>query len=280
MITISAFADEIGPDLGVQMDTCQGLGVRCIDVRGIDGVNVSKMTLAQAREYRRRMDGRGFSVPCVGSPIGKIRLSDDFPTHLELLKHVIELAGIFGTKSIRVFSFYAAEGENILEHRGEVLGRMAAMVKTAQAADVVLYHENEKGIYGAKPAAVLDLFEQLGGEHFKGVFDPSNYVEEGIRPYDEGWTNGLDRVTAWFHVKDSRGGRQCVPAGEGDAQFREIFAELKRRNWSGVMTLEPHLSASGQFAGFTGPGLFGKAVDALRGLMQEAELEEEKRGKE
>ncbi|MEI7835212.1 MAG: TIM barrel protein [Planctomycetota bacterium] len=275
MITISAFADEIAPDLGVQMDTCGALGIRCIDVRGIDGVNISKMTAAQARQYRRQMDDRGFSVPCLGSPIGKIRLSDDFPAHLELLEHVIELAEIFGTRNIRVFSFYPAEGTNILDHRDEVLERMAAMVQAARAAGVVLYHENEKGIYGATPTAVLDLFEQLGGECFKGVFDPSNYVEEGIRPYDEGWQNGLDRVTDWFHVKDSLGGRQCVPAGAGDGQFRELLADLKRRNWSGVMTLEPHLSASGQFAGFTGPGLFGEAVESLRGLLREAGLGEE-----
>lgn len=270
MITISAFADEISPDLSVQMDTCQTLGVRCIDVRGIDGVNISKMTAAQARQYRRQMDDRGFSVPCLGSPIGKIRLSDDFASHLDLLRHVIELAGIFGTKNIRVFSFYPAEGQNILDHRQAVLDRMGAMVDIARSAGVVLYHENEKGIYGAKVVAVLDLFGQLGGENFKGVFDPSNYVEEGIRPYDEGWQEGLGGVTDWFHVKDSLGGRHCVPAGQGDGQFRQIFADLKRRNWSGMMTLEPHLSAAGQFAGFTGPALFAQAVEALRELLREA----------
>ena len=275
MITISAFADEIGPDLALQMDTCQALGLRCIDVRGIDGVNVSKMTIAQARQYRQQMDDRGFSVPCIGSPIGKIRLSDDFPAHLDLLRHVIELAGIFGTKNIRVFSFYPAQGQNVLDHRQGVLDRMAAMVEIAHAAGVVLYHENEKGIYGAKPAAVMDLFEQLGGENFKGVFDPSNYVEEGIRPYDEGWQKGLAEVTDWFHVKDCLGGRHCVPAGQGDGQFREILADLKKRNWSGVMTLEPHLSAAGQFAGFTGPALFGRAADALKELLRKAGMEAE-----
>ncbi|MCY2927355.1 MAG: sugar phosphate isomerase/epimerase, partial [Planctomycetota bacterium] len=139
MITISAFADEIGPDLALQMDTCQALGLRCIDVRGIDGVNVSKMTIAQARQYRQQMDDRGFSVPCIGSPIGKIRLSDDFPAHLDLLRHVIELAGIFGTKNIRVFSFYPAQGQNVLDHRQGVLDRMAAMVEIAHAAGAVLY---------------------------------------------------------------------------------------------------------------------------------------------
>jgi sugar phosphate isomerase/epimerase len=273
MITISALADEIGPDLKGQMDTCQECGLRCIDVRGIDGINVSKMTAAQAAEYRRRIHERGFSVPCIGSPIGKIRLSDDFAAHLDLLKHVVEIARIFDTRNVRVFSFYPTEGRNILDQRAEVMERMAAMVEVARAADVVLLHENEKGIYGARPAAVKDLFAQLGGKHFKGIFDPSNYVEEGIAPYDDGWKAGLAEWTDWFHVKDNRGGRQCVPAGEGDGQFREIFADLKKRNWSGTMTMEPHLSASGQFAGFTGPGLFGKAVAAVKNLLTAAGLQ-------
>ncbi len=56
MITFSAFADEIGENLDLQMDTCAANGVRCIDVRGIDGKNVSEMTVAEATEYRKRMD--------------------------------------------------------------------------------------------------------------------------------------------------------------------------------------------------------------------------------
>ena len=66
MIKFSAFADEIGDDLQLQMDVCQANGVRCIDVRGIDGKNVSKMTLAEVAQYKTQMSDRGFSVPCVG----------------------------------------------------------------------------------------------------------------------------------------------------------------------------------------------------------------------
>ncbi len=271
MITFSAFADEIGPDLKLQMDVCEANGVACIDVRGIDGRNVSEMTVDEAAEYRRRLDDRGFSVPCIGSKIGKIKISDDFEGHLDLLKHTCAVARAFGTRLIRVFSFYPSDGADIADQRDEVMQRMAAMVDVAEAADVVLMHENERAIYGAVPERVIDLFKTIGSDRLKGIFDPANFVEEGIAPYDDGWTKGLAELTDQFHVKDKVPGQPaCVPAGEGRGQFDEIFADLADRGWSGYMTLEPHLKAAGQFSGFTGPDLFAKAVKGLRKVCDRA----------
>jgi sugar phosphate isomerase/epimerase len=273
MIIFSAFADEIAPDLDVQMDTCQANGVRCIDVRAIDGKNVSVMTVAEAAEYRKRLDGRGFTVPCIGSPIGKIRISDDFEAHLDLLKHCCDIARVFGTRLVRVFSFYPSQGANINDQRAEVMDRMARMVRAAEEADIVLMHENEKAIYGAKPDGVKDLFATIKSDNFKGIFDPANFIGEDVDPY-EAWTGGLDELTDYFHIKDMvPGARACVPAGQGAGRLDEIFADLKARNWSGCMALEPHMRAAGQFSGFTGPELFAKAAAAMRDLCDRVGLE-------
>lgn len=273
MITFSAFADEIAPDLKTQMEVCEENGIRCIDVRGLDGKNVSQLTAAEAGEYFRQMTGRGFSVPCIGSPIGKITMDDDFRKHLDLLKNCCDVARAFGTNRIRVFSFYPSPGKNISDQRTAVMDRMAKMVELAAANEIVLYHENEKAIYGAKPAGVKDLFATIRAKNFKGIFDPANYVEEGLCPYDDGWTKGLAELTDYMHIKDkNREAEVCTPAGTGQGQFREILADLKKRNWGGFMTLEPHLAVAGQFQGFTGGQLFGVAVRAIRQLCDEAGL--------
>lgn len=267
MITISAFADEIAPDLRTQMDTCKANGITHIDVRAIDGKNVSAMTVAEAHRYRRQMDAEDFTVPCVGSPVGKIRMDEDFQGHLELLRHCCDVAEAFGTKRIRVFSFYASPGRGINDERGAVLERLWAMVRVAEQAGITLLHENEKGIYGATPAGVLDIFATIRSPYLKCIFDPANFVDEGFAPYDDAWRAGLDDLTAYFHIKDRvPGSPACVPAGQGRGQIPEIFTDLRTRRWSGVMTLEPHLKAAGQFAGFTGPDLFAKAADALKRL--------------
>jgi len=275
MITISAFADEIGPDLDLQMDTCQAQGIGHIDVRGIDEINVSKMTLAQVKEYKKRLDERGFAVPCIGSPIGKIKISDDFDEHLELLRHCCDVAKAFGTSQIRVFSFYPSPGKRIEDERQAVMDRLEAMVKVAESADAVLLHENERNIYGAKPEGVKDIFATIQSDRLKGIFDPANFVCEDVAPYDDAWTQGLAELTDYFHIKDkATSGEEMVfvPAGEGVGQCEEIFTDLKQRAWSGVMTLEPHMKAGGQFSGFSGPDLFAKAVEGLKGLCNQVGL--------
>jgi sugar phosphate isomerase/epimerase len=274
MITLSAFGDEIAPDLKTQMDVCEANGVRCIDVRGIDKVNVSQMPLEKVREYKRQMDARGFAVPCIGSPLGKIRMDEDFAAHLDMLKRTIEIGRAFGTDRIRVFSFYASKGAKIEAERAAVMTRLEAMVKVAEPAGAVLLHENERDIYGAKPAGVKDIFATIRSKALKGIFDPANFVVEGVRPFDEGWRAGLDALTDYFHIKDVvPGASTCVPAGEGKGQIPELFADLARRKWSGYMTLEPHMSAAGQFAGFTGPDLFAKAASALQAELRKAGME-------
>ena len=273
MVTFSAFADEISPDLDQQMDACEANGVKCIDVRGIDNKNVSAMTLAEVKAYKSRLDDRGFSVPCIGSPIGKITIDDDFGKHIDLLKHCIEIAHAFDTKRIRMFSFYPSAGKSIADQRDAVMERMQKMVDIAEAGDAVLYHENEKAIYGAVPSRVKDIFATIKSSRLKGIFDPANYVEEGIAPYDEGWAQGLAELTDYMHIKDKVTGTDaCSPAGQGEGQFSEIFADLAKRNYAGHMTLEPHLAAADQFSGFTGPDLFKTACDALKAVCDEAGL--------
>lgn len=276
MITFSAFADEIAPQLDVQMDTCQSHGIRCIDVRGIDGKNVSTFTVQQAREYKKQMDGRGFRAACIGSPIGKIRMDEDFAKHLDLLKNCCDVARAFDTKLVRIFSFYASAGKNIVDERQAVMDRMTRMVELAQKEGVTLLHENEKAIYGAKPQQVKDLFATIHSPNFKGIFDPGNFVEEGVAPYDQAWTAGLDSLTDYFHIKDKNpGDHTCIPAGQGQGQIEPIFRDLKARNWSGVISLEPHMRAAGQYSGFTGPQLFAQAVAGLKSLCDKVGLKYE-----
>jgi len=276
MITISAFGDEIAPDLKTQMAVCAASGVHCIDVRGIDNVNVSKMPLEKVREYKKQMDGAGFSVPCIGSPLGKIRMDEDFAAHLELLKRTCEIAKAFGAGSIRVFSFYAPKGRKIADERTGVMDRLAAMVKVAESAGVVLFHENERDIYGAAPDGIKDIFATIRSKALKSVFDPANFAFEGIRPFEQAWKAGLDTLTDYFHIKDMvKGAETCVPAGEGQGQIPEILADLAARtnkSWTGYMTLEPHMSRGGQFSGFTGPDLFAKAAAALQAQLRKAGL--------
>ncbi len=60
-----------------------------------------------------------------------------------------------------------------------------------------------------------------------------------------------------------------MPAGQGDGKIPEILRDAFVSGWKGYLSLEPHLSESGTFKGFTGPALFKTAVDALKGILKD-----------
>ena len=77
MAIISAFADEIDPDPVVQVQVLADNGVDHIDLRGVWGTNVMKLTDAQCADAKRIFDDAGVRIACIGSPIGKVAVDAD-----------------------------------------------------------------------------------------------------------------------------------------------------------------------------------------------------------
>ncbi len=272
-IVITGFADEIDPFLDRQMEVLEKLHISHIEMRGVDGRNLVEYSEAEAKEIKRRLDGRGFSLSAVGSPLGKIRITDDFTGHMELFKHTVEIAHIMGTPNIRMFSFYGPEeskscgetadsrGGGTCPWRDAVMERLGQFADYAAAHEVVLLHENEKGIYGEMAEGCLDILKQFAGEHFKAVFDFANFVQAGqntLEAYER-----LKPYIAYIHVKDALfEDGSVVPAGQGDGSVAEILGRLKGDGYSGYLSIEPHLS---DFTGFASLERGGRIGEKLSG---------------
>src|SRR6267142_1980617 len=111
MFTLSAFADEIGPDPQQQIDVLQASGVRHIELRSIHKTNVLDLTDAQVGEFKALLDRHGFQLSAIGSPVGKIKIDQPFEPHLKRFQRAVELCKVFGTPNIRIFSYYPADAE-------------------------------------------------------------------------------------------------------------------------------------------------------------------------
>ena len=275
---LSAFADEIAPMLETQMDVLERYGVRYIEMRGVNGRSLVQYSAEEVKEIKKRLDARGFRISSVGSPIGKIMISDDFGPHLELFRHTIELARILDTRYIRMFSFFIPEGEEPARYRDEVMLRWKRFVEAAGGSGLILLHENEKQIYGDTPERCLDLLETLDCAYVKAVFDPANFVQCDVRVWPDAF-GLLKGHVAYVHIKDALyGDHSVVPAGYGDGNVKEILRELKNSGFDGFLSLEPHLA---DFAGFAalergtsderlpgdGAEQFGIAFEALSKLL-------------
>lgn len=244
---MSGFSDEISPDFKEQLSVVTKLGIAYIEIRGVNGKNISDHSIEEVLEVKNELLQSKVGVSAIGSPIGKIKISDDFDPHFDKFKHTIEIAKVLDTKYIRMFSFFMADGTQE-SHRDEVMSRMSKLVKYAEQEDIILLHENEKDIYGDVPSRCLDLYKTMNSSHFKLIFDPANYVQCGVETYPEAF-NELKDYVAYYHIKDANASDgKVVPSGFGDGHISEIISELKLREYKGFLSLEPHL---GNFVGFS-----------------------------
>jgi 3-dehydroshikimate dehydratase len=269
LFTLSAFADEIGPDPQQQIDVLLSCNVRHIELRSIHGINVLSLNDEQVDAFQDLLNRHQMKLSAIGSPIGKSRIDEPFEPQLRKLDHAIELAQRFGTPNIRIFSFYPPEGETQPDwprHRGEVLKRLRTLTKRAGAVGVRLLHENEHRIYGDSPERVADLLNEIPGPAFEAAYDPANFVFCGYDPWD-GWLKTRDRVVH-FHIKDWKASAKhgCL-AGEGDGRVADVLRDAAGRGFDGFCTLEPHLLGGGPTGGVTGPELFPTAVEAVRKIL-------------
>src|SRR5258708_2014888 len=149
MLKLSAFADEISPDLDEQIRVCKEIGITHVELRGVNKINVLDFNPALRQEIRTKLNDSGLGVICIGSPIGKVKINDSWPDHLERFKIAVDAAAYFSAPYIRLFSYYPPEkDDDIRQHRDEVMRRMGAKVEFVRSVPVTLLHENEVGIYG------------------------------------------------------------------------------------------------------------------------------------
>lgn len=270
MIHLSAFADEISPDLDEQIAVLKRENISFLDLRCVWHTNVLDLSDAQVAQIKRTLDAQGIGIAAIGSPVGKVPIDGPFAEHLRRFERAIELAHIFATPFIRVFSFYppasALSGANPALWRDEVLRRMRELTERARAAGIVLLHENEKDIYGDTIARCLDLLQNVEG--LQAVFDPANFIQCDQTPYPDAY----EQLRPWLryvHVKDARADGSVVAAGEGVSRWPELLARLHQDGYDGFFSLEPHLASAGKYQGFSGLDLFHTASQALQHMLDE-----------
>lgn len=245
-IEISGFADEIAEDLKTQIEVIKKLGISHIEMRGVNGKPLVEHSLEEVKEVKRQLDENQIKLSSIGSPIGKILITEDFEEHFELYKKTVEISKIMETPYIRMFSFFIPEGEEPEKYKSQVFERLQKFADYARDHQVVLLHENEKEIYGDNAKRCLEIMQEFYGEHFKAVFDFANFVQcnqdtreayQLLKPY-----------ISYIHIKDAKAESGIVvPAGYGDGNVEEILKSLLEEGYEGFLSLEPHLT---DFTGF------------------------------
>jgi len=254
----SAFADEYSSVFDEQIKGLLDNNIHMIEVRGVDGKNVSDLTAEEANVVRAKLDAAGIGVSAIGSPIGKISITDDMDEHIAKLRNTCEVAKILGTDRIRMFSFRIPNGE-YEKYRDEVMARMGRMLDVADEYGIRLCHENEKGIYGDAPDRCLELLTVFEGR-LEGIFDPANFIQCGETPFEDCYNKLKDHIL-YMHIKDAVADGTVVPAGKGIGGIPQILKDLaENRCGEMILTIEPHLRV---FAGLAELEAEGERTNVL-----------------
>lgn len=237
MIKLSAFADEAGEALDEQISALKKNNIKLLEIRGVDGKNILDLTDEEAKNAYEKLKKNGIEVWSIGSPIGKVEINIDFNEYLKKVIRACELANIFHTENVRMFSFFHA-----YESKDLVIKYLKEMVEVAKKYNVRFCHENEKEIYGDIEPRVSEILDAVPDLAY--VYDPANFLQCKQDPVVS--LKKLFNRAYYFHIKDAiMENGVVVPPGEGDGHLQEIINSLK----DGVtLTIEPHLK---EFVGYS-----------------------------
>ncbi len=272
-IKLCAFADESGAELKTQIDNLHKNGIFALELRSVNGTNVSELKKEQAKEIYKQLLDNEIEVWSLGSPLGKIEIAESEQEHFNMLKKLIEIAHVMNTDKIRMFSYFVSREEYSVVSQ-IVIDRLNKMVEYARSEGIKLCHENESAIYGATVDNCVKLYENVEGLY--SVYDPANFLM-----WDEDINYALKKLydkALYFHVKDVISAtKQIVPSGFGDGQIDRMVMQLNR---DATFTIEPHLHV---FEGYNSidkkeltnkfeypdqPTAFKAAIDAFKNILK------------
>ena len=276
MIRLCAFADEAASDLDGQIEALKRNGINLLELRSINGKNVSAFTEEETEKYAETLEKNGISVWSIGSPLGKSDIREDMDEYLKRAEGLCKIANGFKAKNLRAFSFF-----NAYNNEDEVIKRLEKTVEIGDKYGVRICHENEKDIYGDILSRTLNVVNSVKGIY--SVYDPANFIQCGEKADDT--IAALFDKTYYFHIKDvvEQTG-ELVPAGYGNGKIDKIIESIKDDK---VLTLEPHLALFDAYKSIDGTEMkhkfhfktageaFDTAVNSLKNLLFKQGYKEE-----
>jgi sugar phosphate isomerase/epimerase len=306
-VILSGFADEAADHKTMveQFAAFAALGLQYYSIRFLDaghGIkNVMKLTLPEIQKVRQLQNEYGLNVSSLGSPIGKVKLTDaedgtqnayvPFKKYLASdVQRACELAHALETKLIRGFSFYPPRGSDAREFLPQVVDQLGHIAEACHRSDLTFGVEVEANLVGSTGHILAEIHQQVNHPAMALIFDAANILSQGYSGAEvfEQYL-AMKPGLGWMHIKDYRpaaaaakGGpvneallADFVPADQGDGAHEAILRDfsrslpalerkLSRRGIPGVfLDLEPHLKGGGQFGGFSGPDGMGVAMRSL-----------------
>ena len=272
IFVLSAFGDEIAPELAEQVAHLKSIGVNYLEFRSAWGKNVKDLDADELARARKICDDHQIAVSAIGSPVGKTPIHDLLENEVAVLQHVFKACDALGTRRIRIFSFYPPMDCNPADFLAESIERLSHLTSLAAREGCTLLLENDEELVGSTIEMLYGILSKINHPNLRYAWDGANFVRSGVsNPTSDGWEK-LSPFIGTVHVKDARQDRSQRAAGDGDAQISDLFQKLHETDYQGFLAIEPHpyhVDGRGELRGAEG---MTYAVEAARKLLADLNL--------
>ncbi len=278
MVKLTGVNDEPSKEwnLDTGLDALEEIGTHFVELRAVDGKNIDDLTDDEFDRVKSRISERGFTVTGYDSNLGKCDLDEaNWAREEERFALAVKRTDQLGVQLIRTMGFRRA-GISVTEWHSKTLDWFERLEKMAREADKTIVLENclfGDVSMGSHPQDCLTIMQHVDSPHLRMNLDPGNFAYFEQDP--ELGYQLLAQHTANVHVKDCHVPRDnstfCL-AGEGIAKVPETLAALKAVDYSGCVTIEPHLRMNESFH-YSGKDDYIKAGKHILSLLKAAGFE-------
>ncbi len=245
----SGISDEAGQPIATQIRAHRELGWNHLELRMVDGVNITQVSDSAFDEIRRAVLEADMTVSCFGSAIANWArpITNDFQVDVEDLRRSIPRMRELKTPFIRVMSYPNHKEQPLPEDawRREAIRRMRELASIAEGEGIILAHENCSGWGGLSAENSNILLGEVGSPALKVVFDTGNPVTYGQNTWD--YYQAVYKDIVYVHIKDAvrrpDKDEHYVICGDGEGYVREVVGDLLAKGYDGGFSIEPHLAA-------------------------------------
>ncbi len=271
MFNIGVVTDEISDDLEEAIEIAKSWELEHIELHKIWGKNICDVDEATLSKAISVVRSSGLTVNSIDSLTLRCQLDNDeeYSQHMKHLLKSIEIAPLFGTNVVRLFSF--RKEEDVEEKWDRIFEKMELPIKIAEREGVILGFENASSMNIGTSDDLERLFERFDSPNLKLIWDPGNAYAAGEKlPFPDGYEKVKGKIIH-VHLKDAildeQGKNVWKPIGQGDVDYRGQLEALHKDSYKGVIALETHCtSASGSKVEGT-----KESLDGLMGIIRDIE---------
>ena len=255
---LGIITDELTGQLNEALDFISGYHLRWCELREMWGKNIMNSSREELDRARDLIDRHGIRVSEIASPLFKWNCPqmpakagekrDTFAASFteqdadKLFAQSFELARFFGTRMVRIFTYWRVDDPT--KAYPYVRDRMAKAAEVAARSNIILNIENEHSCNVGTGKELGRLLKDVNSPSLRGVWDPANATMLGEVPFPDGY-EAVKGLFPHMHVKDSRknaktGELEWAPVGGGIVDFKGQFQALLRDRYEGTISLETH----------------------------------------